>query len=297
MRWAGLAAALAIACSAGPRRAPAPRSASRPPPRPDAVAGAVAGAVVGQMCPEAAGGRPAVLPLVIAGTRWTTDPSAVSRAVARGEVRAFAVFAWDGRRAGVFRVAGAADVGLAPRVALGSYAGGSPCAAPARPGDPARDIPECAAALAGCGLAVAPLEPGGGYRARPFDEVEPPPRAAVGGACAAAGQLVVDIDGDGHPEVFRLADVLAGGSFADEWGAAAAPARRCEPRFAIRGIAGGDGERLDLVGVVDVDGDGRREVVLALDRDGGGEWAVYSAAATPARLELVGRAAPFPRHP
>ena len=47
--------------------------------------------------------------------------------------------------------------------------------------------------------------------------------------------------------------------------------------------------------MLDLDGDGRRELVLAYRYADHRTWAVYSAAGSPVRLELVGEAIPWSR--
>ena len=52
---------------------------------------------------------------------------------------------------------------------------------------------------------------------------------------------------------------------------------------------------LDLLGVVDLDGDGRKELVIALRFPTVRTIVVYSATSSPQRLELVGEAQSFQR--
>jgi hypothetical protein len=77
----------------------------------------------------------------------------------------------------------------------------------------------------------------------------------------------------------------------------------CTPVFALHGLvptpAQGvvmDGKHkveLDILGVLDVDSDGRREVVVAFRYFESRTVAVYSAMSSSARLELVGESAPW----
>ncbi len=197
---------------------------------------------------------------------------------------------WDGRRAGLFSVAGAArsDDGVA---AIGSYAGHSPCEK-RRGAEAAGRDPDCAAALRDCGLAVAVLEPSGGFGSRPAEEDPDPVALDVGGACVADGKLLVDIDGDGKPEAYPAAGFAAGsGAASDEVGQVAAGSAACPPRFALRGVMGNG---VDLLGVVDLDADGRNEIVAQFQAGGRRSWALYSAPSTVARLERVGVGAPWP---
>jgi hypothetical protein len=45
--------------------------------------------------------------------------------------------------------------------------------------------------------------------------------------------------------------------------------------------------------VVDLDGDGRREIVMVYQYATRRTWAIYSATATSSRLDLVGEAEPW----
>jgi hypothetical protein len=311
------AAALAVAaawCACGPR--PIPDSGpvpppSRPPP-PTAVAGAPPAGrpvLVGEMCPGVAAGRAAVRPLFRRASGWTDQATEVTAPVERWQTRQFAVLGWNGRRAGLFAVAGSAAVdGVA--AAIGAYAGGSPCEKPRGAGGATgeRDA-ECAAALKDCGLAVAEVAPRGGFESAPADEEPVPIELAVGGACTGGGMLLVDIDGDGAREAYPLAGLLDAGGGPTEsveaaplgpGGGVARPgpggtaagdgAPSCTPRFAARELAPG----MDLIGVLDLDADGRKDIVLAFRRGGRPVWALYAATASAGRLDRVAVATPWP---
>lgn len=296
-----LAAALA-AC--GPRVDPAePERGTDTPvgaPGPRARSGPSRGTrdvLIGEMCPRAAAGRPAVLPLFLRTVGWQAQSAEVSAPLERRSARQFAVLGWDGRRVGVFSVAGAAEVedGVA---AIGAFAGASPCARRAQPGQPAALEAECVAAQASCGLAVAVLEPGGGPGARPVEEDPDPAELEPAGACVAKGLLLVDVDGDGKDEAFPTAAFLdASRGPADEVGAVSAGGATCTPRFASRAVVPPadprDWRGMDVVGVADFDGDGRREIVCVYQYAGRRTWALYSATDFPGRLDLVGEAVPW----
>jgi len=259
--------------------------------------------LIGEMCPDGAAGGPGVAPLFVRGVDWSDAPADVSEPLARNAVRQFAVLGLDGKRAGVFTVMGVADVGLPQDVAVGSYAGASPCAGPAPASGGKRvDDPACVAAQHGCGLAIAPVVPGHDA----YGELDTTAAPPAGTACVAGDTLAVDIDGDGTAETFALSQFLDPvRAPAEEVTARSMTAPPCTGRFAwfpARVDTGADpGEtpdpryrvELDVVGVADVDGDGRREVFIGFRYPDRRTLAVYSATSTPARLERVGEALPW----
>lgn len=254
------------------------------------------GAMLAEMCPDRAEGRPALAPLAVRTVSWSAERADLEAPIARGQAALFAVLAVDGQRIGRFSVIGVDD-GAVP-LAVGSYVGAPPCT---RGGAVTGQLDElCVQTRQGCGLAVATLGASGGM----LDDLDPPV-PAVGGACRAGDDLAIDIDHDGTPERFPLAgfldDVRAP---AEEVTAAAAVAATCAPVFSLAGLtmpidrAGEPPDPrlrvdLDVLGVVDVDGDGRREVVIALRYADQRSIAVYSAVTSSARLELVGEIDPW----
>jgi hypothetical protein len=302
LRSVALIAAVLVGC--GPRVDPAepergadaPAAAPGPRARPGQARG-TRDVLIGEMCPTAAAGRPAVLPLFLRTIGWQAQSADVSAPLERRSARQFAILGWDGRRVGLFSVAGAAEVndGVA---AIGAFAGASPCARRGRPGQAAELEGECVAAQASCGLAVAVLEPGGGPGARPVEEDPDPTDIEPAGACVANGLLLVDVDGDGKNEAFPTAGFLdASRGPADEVGAVAAGSATCTPKFAARAVVPPGDPRdwrgMDVVGVADFDGDGRREIVAVYQYAGRRTWALYSATDFPGRLDLVGEAVPW----
>ncbi len=255
--------------------------------------------VVGEMCPQGAAGRPAVAPLMMRTNSWDDTPLDLSNTIERGSVPRFAVFGTDGKIAGAFDTVGLADIGISQSVAAGSYAGASPCTSDA--GNGARtEEPHCATATANCGLAVGEL-------ARPDD---PPatPTFATGGACLSGDTLAVDVDGDGVMESFPLASLLDGvRSPSAEWSAAPTAGAACTPRFELYDIKlvpppepgkGVDTKAtvvLDVLGVIDLDGDGRKELVIALRFPTVRTIVVYTASGSAQRLVLAGEGQAFQR--
>jgi hypothetical protein len=254
--------------------------------------------LIGELCPEGAGGRPAVLPQLVRGRGWSAGSADLAAPIERRSARQFVALGWSGRRVGVFSVAGAArSEGRA--IAIGSYAGGSPCETRRRPGaSPALDA-ACLAAQNHCAVAVAMLEPAGGFAARPVEEDPDPVDIPAGGACVSGELLLADIDGDGVDEAYPAT------SFIDERGAPADEVTRvvagggsCEPVFAQRGVVPAGGPRsfrgMDILAVADFDSDGRREILALLHYDGRRTWALYSAVESVGRLDLVGETTPWP---
>jgi hypothetical protein len=291
---------LVCLAACGPRVRPDWAEDREPPPTKVAKVAPVApgrGVLIGEMCPDGAGGRPAVAPLIVRDVSWSSDADDVQTHLERN-AKAFAVLGLDGRRAGVFEVLGAADVGLPGEVAIGSYAGRSPCTPFSEEGGAPEDA-VCVKTTKGCALAVASID-------RVAAETAEVPDLETGGACVSGESLVVDIDGDGATESFPLAqfvDPVRAPS--EEVLAAPVVSPSCNPRFSLYGqvvkpppdpdVA--DDARyhvtLDVVGIADLDGDGRREVVVSFRYPEGRTFAVYSALDQSGRLELVGEAVPW----
>ena len=120
--------------------------------------------------------------------------------------------------------------------------------------------------------------------------------------------LAVDIDGDKVMEQFPLAGILDGvRSPAKEWSAAPVVGAKCTPAFQLfdlklvpkleagKGSADQHVIGLDVLGVADLDADGRNEIVLAFKFPTVRTIVVYSPAGSAQRLELVGEGQAFPR--
>ena len=263
--------------------------------------------VVGEMCPRGAGGRPAVDPLIMRTVEWSDHAADIDDVVERGSVPRWVVFGVDGKLAGVFDTMGIVDIAPGQSVASGAYSGAPPCTAAAAPRPGASQVatrvddPACVQATGGCGLAAGVLE----HPDEPPEIVD----FATAGACVADGHLSVDLDGDGQPESVPLAGVLDGiRGPAVEWSAQPGPTKSpCTPSFQLFGIqleAEPDPGKpvdpkatvqLDVLGAIDLDGDGRKELVLALRFPTVRTIVVYSGVETPLRLQLVGEAPSFPR--
>ena len=253
--------------------------------------------MVGEMCPQGAGGRPAIAPLVMRTVTWNDTPADVASVVERGGVARFVVFGVDGKPAGVFETLGLVEIGHQQSVASGTYLGAGPCTSDGGNGTRIDD-PKCGAATAGCGIALAEV-------ARP-DATPELARYATSGACLSGDALAVDIDGDGVMESFPIAAVLDGArSPAPEWTAAPIAGAACTPTFQRYDVALGPAEpgkadarhvvKLSVLGVIDVDADGRKELILALEFPTVRTIVVYTATGSPQRLELAGEGTPFQR--
>jgi hypothetical protein len=238
--------------------------------------------VVGEVCPTGASGRPAVAALVARRERsWIADPQKIRELLEHGQIGRLSVLSFEGRRTGIFTAMGPVDLGTRWPAALGGLAGASPCATE-------KTQPECLASQRDCGLAVGVI----GADLGDDSALD----VATGTACVDGGRLVVDIDGDGVPEVFALDAFTARGKhgLADE--VVGAPGKKpaegaepCAARFAHGNIAHG----LDLIGVADLDGDGRRELIVQLREGDRRTWGIYSPSQSAVRLELVAAVLPW----
>jgi hypothetical protein len=255
--------------------------------------------VAGELCPFGAGGRPAIAPLLMHAVQWTSAAADVTNVIERGSVPRFVVFGVDGKPAGAFDTVGTADIGLEQAIASGTYVGASPCTADAGQGARTED-PACGPALNGCGLAVGELT-------RPDDPPETP-KFDTGGACLSGDALAIDIDGDKIAESFPLSGVLDGvRSPTAEWSAGPTAGAACKPTFQLYNVKlvaqPEPGKKIDLkatvvldvLGIIDLDGDGRKEVVLALRFPTIRTIVVYTAPNSAQRLELAGESESFPR--
>jgi hypothetical protein len=257
------------------------------------------GALIGEMCPQGAAGRPGLSPLAVRDVSWSSQPDDMVTPLSRGTAAQFTVLAVDGRRAGTFTSIGTAEGGGSHVLAFGSYIGSPPCSRPAAGGAEVTGDAICLTAQRGCGLAVARLGAPGGA----FGEAEAP-EVATGGVCTRADVLAIAVDAAGAPQMVPLgAFVDATRAPAAEVSAAAVVAPACPPVFAMHNLAppaapgvvmdGKHKVELDVIGVIDVDSDGRREVVVAFRYHDRRTVAVYSAMSSAARLELVGESAPW----
>jgi hypothetical protein len=260
--------------------------------------------VVGEMCPQGAAGRPAIAPIMMKTIDWSDRAEDVAAMLERGSTPRFTVLGTDGKSAGTFDTVGVADVGMQASVGVGTYVGASPCTAST--GDAAAtksarvEDPACGVATASCGVALAEL-------VRPDD---PPETAtwASSGACISGDAIAIDVDGDKIAESFPLANVLdpiRGPS--QEWTASPTAGASCTPKFSLYDLklvrppeAGKPVDTksivvLDILAVVDIDGDGRQELVVAMRFPTVRTILVYSAKSTATRLELVGEGESFPR--
>src|SRR5690606_35803034 len=137
--------------------------------------------MVGELCPQGAGGRPAVTPLLLRGVTWNDTPAEVAATVERGTVPRFVVFGVDGKQAGAFETLGLVEIAPGKSVASGAYVGASPCTymvtATPTPGqlDTRGEEPTCTQATKGCGIAVGEISVSG--------EPDLDPTYVTGGAC------------------------------------------------------------------------------------------------------------------
>jgi hypothetical protein len=189
---------------------------------------------------------------------WIDATDEVAALVATSASRPFTTLSAAGHFAGVFTGIGAA---AGSSEIVGGYAGAPPCD---------KNEAACQQTFGACALALADLGEAGS---------DDGPAVVGGKACVSADLLLVDIDGDGKPEAFSL-DALAG--LSDALDARAVPRDPpCSWRFA-QALGGG----AVLLGVLDLDGDGRRELVVASGGTPGAreQVAIFSAAGSPTHL-------------
>jgi len=231
---------------------------------------------------------------------WNDGTADVQGVIERGGLPRFSVFGVDGKVAGVFDTLGLADIGPGQSVATGTYVGASPCTSDGGKGDRVED-PKCGPATGGCGIAVGEL-------GRP-DDPPPIPNWKTGGVCLSGDAVAVDIDGDGTIESFPLAGVLDNlHTPTEEWTAAPAAGAACKPSFQLYNVRLApplepgqnvpDPKQIvgfDVLAVIDVDGDGRKELVISLQFPTIRTIVVYTATGAPTRLELAGEGQPFQR--
>jgi hypothetical protein len=127
----------------------------------------------------------------------------------------------------------------------------------------------------------------------------------TGGACMNGNELAVDIDGDGKIESFPITAALDGiRAPAAEWTASPTATASCTPAFHIYDLKlapeprpGKPAEKglvtVDVLGVVDLDADGRKELILAMRFPTVRSIVVYTATESAQRLELAGEAQSF----
>lgn len=263
--------------------------------------------VLGEMCPQGAGGRPAVAPLIMRGVGWNDTATDVAATVERGGVPHFSVFGVDGKVAGTFESLGMVEVGIAQPVATGTYVGASPCTyGGSKITDARAEDPKCGPATKSCGVAVGEITGP--------DEPERKPVFTTGGACISGNELEVDIDGDGKIESFPITGALDGiRAPAAEWTALPTASQApCKPTFQVYDMKlappeGGTPKAppkgvvvvdkgvvtIDVLGVIDLDADGRRELILAMKFPTVRTIVVYTATGSAQRLELAGEASGF----
>ncbi len=240
--------------------------------------------MLGWFCPEEGAGRPAIRPLFAKDPTWDSELDPLHKAIASRRVKRFTVLAWEGHSAGSMIVMGAAQDALG-KMAMGAYVGASVCLPAQTTAVPARsdEDPVCRALSAGCGLALGELEAAGGFHSRPYEEDPERLNLFRGAACEGADILHLDTDGDGKAELFSIADLRRPGAPPAELPLAMEAAESCSPNFAASVPNHPD---LVRIAVLDVDGDGRSEVLY---RRNSSEFLLYGAPASPARLELLGR--------
>ncbi len=234
--------------------------------------------LLGWYCPDSAGGRPAVQPILALDQTWQSSKEFLARSIRARNTKRFSVMAYDGGHAGSFAVAGAASLGETT-LAIGSYVGAGTCDSLDALGKVRSQDEQCLSNMSGCALAVGELEQASGFGAPPYEEDPDEQVWTRGKACEIGDDLLVDVDGDGAVERFSLSELVAG-RVPVELPLQRSAEGHCDPSFA--GVSGA----LIRLGVIDLDRDGRVEVLYRR----GQEVFLYGAPHSPARMELLGRA-------
>jgi len=258
--------ALVVSCAPAPRPAAIESMTLHPaPPQPSAAGPRH---LVGETCVGAQLSRPHVFPLFAGGdVAWTADESVTRTPLIEGPQR-FTVLGFDGKSHG--QISTSADgVASAARGFVGTsnfIGGGGPCAYPRPDGSRVASL-GCGAA-GGCGISVAIMG------------APAPPSVTVGHVCRVDGSVVGDFDGDGATEAFPLEAFRRPG---DVDGVPYAGGMCAQPHFAWYRLPV-DADVVDFLGVVDLDGDSRLEVLVAYTPAGGPRTVtLYTPASGPAR--------------
>jgi hypothetical protein len=197
-----------------------------------------------------------VFPRFVAmGGRWSADPAIVNAPLAEAPQR-FMALGYDGSPRGQMLSGGAADDeygGFLADAAVGRLTGDPGACTDTRNG---RDIGFLACGAAGgCGLGVALVA-----------DSSPPALAATITpieSCVVDGTLFADVDGDGTEELYPLIAFVDDGMAAEEVVGARADVPACEPTFTWWPVPGAP-VSVDVHGVADLDGDGHRELAIAV---------------------------------
>ncbi len=266
----------------------APRTAlPRPPPR-DATpveAGPLPAAMpvppqgprylVGEVCLNMHLSRAHLFPRFLVQRNWWSSVVEVVRAPLIEAPQRFTVLGFEGARRGSL-VTAIDEAAAEPMGFVGKFndSGRGACTLD-RPGEDGEDVADwlCAAA-GGCSLAVAVVA----------DPSRPAIEIAVAESCLVKGRLIADVDGDGRDEAFALAAFLEGATAAKEVRGERRGADGCERQFAWHGRGK---TSIDVLGIADIDADGRRELLIAIRAGSSRTVAVYQANQDGTGLDLV----------
>lgn len=282
--------ALIVACSSGEQRTPsapmAPKAPSEAAPeQPHEIAEEEWGDsyVIGDLCLNRSLSRMNLFPRFrVSGDRWSAEAGVV-RAPLLAASHKFTALGLDGSTVAVFLTETDPSMGEMSGF-VGEYRGSSGgCSA----GDAEQKVGDWACiAAGGCGLAVS----------RVGEPVSPRWKMDISTAfsCVENGVLVLDINGDGVDEAFDLAAFAEQSGLEAESAETAAVVRgrlhgrsECEREFIWYQLKRGPSRAVDVLGVVDLNGDGRHELVIAVRGSGSRSIAVYQARDDGLRLDRV----------
>ena len=234
--------------------------------------------LVGEVCINDALHGPHTFPLFArSDAGWSADESMARAPLTEGPQR-FEFLGFDGERHGSMTTA-ADGVPSDPGGFVGTYygiGGVGPCGY--RISKRKRGVWMDCASAGGCGIAIA--VPG---QAEPSPT---PPVFKVTLVCDVNGSLVMDLDGDEGVEAFPL-DGFRGQATVEGTPFTGAP---CDtPRFAWYRMPVADGV-VDVLGAVDLDRDGNRELMIAYTPAGGQRTVALYTPAPPHAVRLDRRA-------
>lgn len=237
--------------------------------------------VIGELCLAKLQRQHLFPRFLVQDDRWRSEAERV-RVPLVGASRRFTVLGFDGARRGTF-ITKPDETPVDPAGFVGGHVDYRPTDGGAcsihRDG---RDIGfQACTAAGGCSLAVAMVDD---------STISTTIEIPVAEACVDRGTLVADLDGDGRSEAFELTAFLSDTTAAYEvWGTQrdSDDCARGSRGFAWYETKRADAPAVDVLGIADLDADGRRELVIAIRAGTSRTVAVYQAREDGTRLDRI----------